>query len=110
MATSIIKYDGDSTWKEGDTTASRPIKYKLRNGICFLTAYYSTEVSVGETPVLLDTLPAEYRPSTRVYFSVDNRGSTAQGYGYIDTSGGIYVRNTLGTMAYFSFSASYPVN
>lgn len=108
--TSIIKYDGDSTWREGDTTASRPMKYKLRNGICFLTANYSAEIAVGDTPVLVDTLPAEYRPSETVSFPVSNRGSSAQGYGYIDTSGRVYVRNSLGSMGYFLFSVSYPVN
>lgn len=110
MATSTIKYDGDTSWKRGDTTVSRPIYYRLRNGICFLTASYSGEVSVGDTPVLLGTLSAEYRPSETVAFPVSNRGSSAQGYGYIDTSGRVYVRNSLGSMGYFSFTVAYPVN
>lgn len=108
--TSSIKYDGDSTWKEGDTTATRPIKYRLRNGICFINAFYSGEVTIGDTPVLITTLSEEYRPTTTVYFPATNRGSSSHGYGYVDTNGRLYLRNSLGGMGYFSFDVSYPVN
>ena len=107
--TSIIKYNGDTIWKSGDTTTSYPIKYRLRNGICFINASYSGEVNVGDTPVLITTLPSEYRPTAALYFSVTNRGSSAHGFGYIDTDGKLYLRNSLGTMGYFLFNFSYPV-
>lgn len=73
---------------------------------------YTVEIgaTIGAVVLLLGTLSAEYRPSETVSFPVSNRGSSAQGYGYIDTSGRVYVRNSLGSMGYFSFSVAYPVN
>lgn len=109
MATSTMKYNGDTIWKSGDTAISEPIKYRLRNGICFINAYYSGQATISNTPVLITTLPSEYRPTTTLYFSVTNRGSSAQGYGYIDTDGNLYLCNSLGTMSYFLFDFSYPI-
>lgn len=113
MATSTIKYNdngsSDSAWKEGDTTTTRPIKYRLRNGICFINAFYSGEVTIGDTLTLITTLSEEYRPTITVYFPATNRGSSSHGYGYVDTDGKLYLRNTLGGMGYFSFDVSYPV-
>lgn len=107
--TSIIKYDGDTIWKSGDTATNEPIKYRLRSGICFINASYSGQVTIGDTPELMITLPSEYRPTATLYFSVTNRGSSANGYGYIDVDGKLYLRNSLGTMGYFTFDVAYPV-
>lgn len=109
MATSTMKYNGDSAWKTGNTTTTQPLKYRLRNGICFINAFYSGEVTISDTPVLITTLPSEYRPTTTVYFPATNRGSASHGYGYVDTDGKLYLRNTLGGMGYFSFDVAYPV-
>lgn len=112
MATSIIKYDGDTAWSQGSTTASAPIKYRRRNGFVTLTAQYSNQVSVGTSAVTLMTLSEKYRPSAYVYFPIINRAtSTPQGaYGYIATNGDVVVTSPTGNIAYFNFFVTYPVN
>lgn len=111
MATSKIKYDGDTVWKTGTTSASAPIKYRLRNGICTLTANYSGQITITATASTVMTLSEEYRPSTTVYFVILNRAaSTPQGaYGSIDTDGKVSLLSPTGSMGYFEFCVSYPV-
>lgn len=113
MASSVIKYDGDSgAWKVGTTTQSAPIKYKLRNGFVTLTASYSNQVNVGTTAVTIITLPEEYRPSSYVYFPIINRAAnTPQGaYGYISTNGDVVLTSPTGNISYFNFFVTYPVH
>lgn len=110
MATSIIKFDGDAGWKQGTTTASAPIYYRLHNGFCTITAMYSGQVTLNNTALLVMTLSEEYRPSVTVSFAVSNRGSSVQGgYGTVNPSGQLYLRSALGDMGYFQFCVTYPV-
>lgn len=111
MASSVIKYDGDTEWKQGETTASAPIYYRLHNGFCTITAQYSGEVTLNATALLVMTLPSEYRPTSGINFNVGNRGASLQGgYGTINPSGQLYLRSPLGDMGYFQFCVTYPVH
>lgn len=111
MATSTIKYYGDTAWSSGPTAASEPIKYRLCNGFVTLTAQYSNQITLNNTEVVALTLPAAYRPSTSIMFNISNRGSSVQGaFGYVNASGEIRLRSPLGEMGYYQFSVTYPVN
>ena len=109
MATSTIKYDGDTSWHNGTTTQSAPIKYRLRNGICYITAEYSGQLTINDTPSTVMTLPEGYRPSTQMYGTIINRASSGGGVVYINPTGTVALRSTAAT-AYFDFNVAYPVN
>lgn len=110
MATSIIKFDGDTAWESGTGNHST-LKYRLRNGMCTITALYSGSVTVGTGNTTAITLAEEYRPTTTVYFPILNRASnTPQGaYGIVQTDGKVILTSPTGNIAYFQFCVSYPV-
>ena len=109
MATSTIKYDGDTSWHNGTTTQSAPIKYRLRNGICYITAEYSGQLTINDTPRTVMTLPEGYRPSTQIYGTLINRASAGGGTVIINLDGTIVLRHPPAATAYFDFTVAYPV-
>ena len=110
MATSIIKYDGDTAWEHGTTSATTNIYYRRKNGFVTITAQISGEVTLDNTTTTLINLGTEYAPSASVFFGITNRGSATQGaFGHVTTSGAVLARSPLGSMAYLNFSVTYPV-
>lgn len=110
MATSIIKFDGDTAWEHGSDAATTNIYYRRKNGFVTITAQVSGELTLDNTTKTILSLGAEYAPSASVFFGIMNRGSNTQGaYGYINTSGTIVARSPNGSIAYFNFCVTYPV-
>lgn len=109
MATSKIKYDGDTSWKSGTGSWNIPVKYRLRNGICTITASYGGEFVIDNTERQIITLPEEYRPSITIAFPVNNRANNnGDAYGYIKPDGSVTL-TSLVSNGYFAFCVSYPV-
>lgn len=110
MATSTIKYDGDTSWKSG-TSPNKWVKYRRRNGIVFVTGICSGETLVGDTPITVLTLPVGYRPTEQVYSVVNNRGShTGDGFVEVATNGEVKLRCPYATIGYYEFGISFPAN
>lgn len=106
--TSKIKYDGYTSWESGGSSFNDWVKYRKRNGIVFICGTCSGEQEVGNDWVTIINLPEDYRPTIDVPFVIHNRGANADGYGDVQSSGAVRLRNTLATMGYYEFSVSYP--
>lgn len=110
MATSIIKYDGDTSWSHGNTTSTTNIYYRRKNGFCTITAQISGELVLDATEKAIMTLGADYAPTQDIFFSITNRGSNTQGaYGRIDGNGVLYGRSPVGSASYLNFCVTYPI-
>lgn len=110
MATSIIKFDGDTSWERGTTPATTNIYYRRKNGFVTITAQISGELVLDATEKAIMTLGTDYAPTQMVYFSITNRGTSTQGaYGRIDDNGVLYGRSALGSESYLNFCVTYPV-
>ena len=111
MAVSTIKYDGDTSWTTIAFGSNSYVKYRRRSGILTIVGTFAGDVPVGDSSVNLLTLPEGYRPTEDMYFPVINRGTNGDGYGHVTSTGGVLsLRNSLTTMHYYVFCASFPVN
>lgn len=111
LSNSIInKYSGDGSWKNGDTTTSAPIKYRLRNGVCYMTAEYAGQFTIDNTLRTIMTLPEGYRPSTQIVAPVVNRATPGDGVVYINSDGTVALRDTFQATSYFDFYVAFPVD
>ena len=107
MATSIIPYGGDPSWTLVPLGANSSVKYRERNGVVTILGFVQGDITVGNTAVLLATLPAKYRPTEPIYFPISHiAANTGDGFGVIQGDR-VYARNTFTNMAYFIFNVSY---
>lgn len=104
--------DTDTGWQDlGGSWAGATRKYRVRNGVCFVTcaAYSGTsnpQFTVG-TWTVFGTLPAGARPSTTTFGTAANRnGVTAEVQ--ITTSGDVYVM-TSATTQNLALNIAFPV-
>lgn len=100
---------GDASWKNGSTTTSEPIKYRLYNGVCYMTAEYAGQLTIDNTVRTVMTLPEGYRPSTQIVAPVVNRAAPGDGVVYINTDGTVALRDASQATSYFDFYVAFPV-
>ena len=112
MAESIIHGNTDTGWNDiGDTWANSIRKYRVKNGICYVSvATYTNSGSpsmTGGSWTRIGTLPIGARPTSTMYGSGANRsGSTAEIQ--ITSEGGVFVNPSV-TVQNMAFSMSFPV-
>ena len=108
MATSVIKYNGETNW----SPINNGIRYRIKDGIVFIEGFSGgseiTHINSGTTNVM--TLPTGYRPKIDSYAPFANRAINAcSGFAKIEASTGILSISSSAATDYWSIQASYPL-
>lgn len=113
MASTYIPFaggDDDAGWEKfwyvNDYNYS---KYRYMNGMVTLVGVSAGSLTIpGASNVNLGALPAQYRPTFDIPFSVTNRANQGNCSGLVRNTGVVTLENPFTATAYWIFSVTFP--